>query len=202
MLCAGAILWVKWAWWCLHGERAEWKQESGRLCPVCHHLWTGIQPGSSAVSEPTLGYSFLITPFSGRIASPPASLKHDPHSSTFNMHSPSQGTLPSSSFFPTAGTPSLLKVFPPQSSEKCLPSLLQLEEWVLRAHTSTRERRQEGPALPPCNRLKKVEARALSPHLKKMEMLLVFSDLKWNLPSLPCFISSLLYIILSKLGLP
>lgn len=129
-------------------------------------LWTGIQSGSSAASEPTLGHSLLTTPFSGQIASPPAGLKRDPHSSTFNTHSPSQGALPSSSFFPTAGTPSLLKVFLPQSSEKCLPSL-QLAELVLRAHTSTRERRQEGPALPPCNRLKKVEARALSPHLEK-----------------------------------
>ena len=76
-------------------------------------LWTGIQPGSSAESEPTLGHSFLTTPFSGRIASPPASLKCDPHSPMFNTHSPSQGTLPSSSFFPTAGIPSLLKVFLP-----------------------------------------------------------------------------------------
>lgn len=76
-------------------------------------LWTGIQPGSFAVSEPTLGHSFLTTPFSGGIASPPAGLKYDPHTPTFNTHSPSQGTLPSSSFFPTAGIPSLLKVFLP-----------------------------------------------------------------------------------------
>ena len=76
-------------------------------------LWTRIQPGSSAVSEPTLGHSFLTTPFSGRIAPLLASLKCDPHSPTFNTHSPSQGALPSSSFFPTAGMPSLLKVFLP-----------------------------------------------------------------------------------------